>query len=207
MPYSPTATTGTNIWDRDQWTGDAGKQIDVARNFGALGNTALLGDFQNQLGMVGAGLEQQNNARSQLTELATAPGRAKRVRQFGADRDRAAYKTGEKIRAMKLASGGEDIGGAAQLAGLNQSARDTANYSAMLESPEGQAQIYQAISAANSPQEIMSILGPMLGMSEQDLPRFLAHLQDAASDRGGAFGQILGAVGQIAGGTDLGALF
>jgi hypothetical protein len=207
-PLSNSGPSIDNIFNPDWWSrdrsganGDASVEnaIDSGRHFGALGNAALLPFFKNQLGQVGAAVQNQNFARGGLNALLTPQGRQQQVASVANANTRQAYKTGAKIRAL-MAARGQDVGGAAELGALNQAASRTQDYAAALESPEGLQQIYQAVTQANDPMQVLSILGPMIGLDQQDLPRALEYFRRAAAEKAsGGLGGLLGAFGQLAG--------
>lgn len=187
----------SGIWNPDDWRNpDVSSQFDAGRHYGGIGLAGLMGNFQDQIGQVGAGIANQNFARSGLNELASPQGRQKMVSQFGNAADRRAYELGKKMRGMQMERG-QDYGDAAELSALNNAAIQTGEYAQDLESPENLAKIYASVYQANSPDEILSILDPMGKLDAQDYPRYIAWLQESA--RKGGMGGLLGALGQIAG--------
>lgn len=222
MPFFPTSSAGTTspflaptpsgtapaptgqydtLFNPDSWLGDSKKSIDAMRHFGGLGMAGLQNEFMGQLGDVAGGIDQQRNARSILNKLGSPAGQQERVASFQNDALARAKAAGKKLRASILARTGSDIGGAADLLASNQAMMQTGDFAGWLSGPEGQAQIAQALMAANAPANIMSLLPLLMQLNDQDFQRVSLHEQLAAQDAGGDFGKVLGTLGSLAGMT------
>lgn len=219
MPFMPTSSTGTQnpflnpvsaapssgggqydtLFDPNSWLGDSKDSIDSMRHFGGLGMAGLQNEFKGQLGDVAGGIDQQRNALSQLNKLGSPAGQAERVGSFQNDALARAKAAGKKLRASILARTGSDIGGAADLLSTNMAMMQTGDFASWLSGPEGQGQIAQALMAANSPTNIMSLLPILMQMNDQDFQRVNLHEQLAAQDAGGDFGKVLGSLGMLLG--------
>lgn len=187
--------------DPTTWRNTSENAIDAFRHFGATSGAALLPLWTSQLSDLPAGMENQRMARGAITQMATPQGREQNVQNVARNRTRQAYQSGKRMREMMLQQGQNVSGAATQLAAMNQAGRDINQFRADQESPANLMQIYQAVNQANSPQEILSILAPLLQLDQQDLPRALQYLQQEQqnSQKGGLFGNI---VGSVLGGMD-----
>lgn len=191
-----------DYFDPNQWTSNAGQGIDAGRHYGSASIATLLPELQGQLADVPQGLGYQRQARAQVNQFLSPEGRQQRTKSFARQRDQQAFQAGKKLKAMLESQGRGDQGVAALLSQQNQAALDTGNYQANMESPESIAKMAHASMEINDPTQVVSLLKALGIMDEQDFRRFQIHLQDSASDRGGVFGQVLGALGQAAGSTD-----
>lgn len=194
--------TTPDVWNSDNWKGDAGKLIDEGRQFGGIGLGAALGTFRGQMGDLQQGADIQKQARDAANQLLTPQGRAAQVRSFGRDSQRQAYEMGKMIASRLAMQGIQGQEGAAQLGAMNRSAEATQDYAADLESPEGRAKLLQMIMQLNDPEAIVSILPLLMQLNNQDMPRVQLHETLAAQDAAGnGLGGILGnIVGMATGG-------
>lgn len=147
----------------------------------------------------------QIGAIDQFSKLATPQGRQQQTLRYGAGAANQSFALGKMIGAKLRAAGlGQNAEAGAMLDAGNKARQATTEYANQNESPESLIKSLSAISQANDPSNIISLLGPIMNLSQLIQSGKVGN--ESIRPKGG--GDMLGGVlGQLAGGLDWGKIF